>query len=139
MVVCLSDWQLGKADGDGVAGTIERIRRQAAAIRERIKREKPDRLVVVGMGDLVESCDGNYPSQRFTVEMDGVDVLEVFKQGAQVRIDLGEGATERVVLGDAFMALFNSHQHPTSMGPSGTPIQQMTAAQHLSNLAKVKQ
>lgn len=78
-------------------------------------------------------------SQRFTVEMDGVDVLEVFKQGAQVRIDLGEGATERVVLGDAFMSLFNSHQHPTSMGPSGTPIQQMTAAQHLSNLAKVKQ
>lgn len=69
LVVCLSDWQLGKADGDGVAGTIERIRRQVVSVRERIKREKPDRLVVVGMGDLVESCDGNYPSQRFTVEL----------------------------------------------------------------------
>lgn len=39
-------------------------------------------------------------SQRFTVEMDGTDVLEVFKSGAQVRVDLGEGADQRIPLGD---------------------------------------
>ncbi len=38
--------------------------------------------------------------RRFTVEMDGTDVLEVWKDGAQVRIDLGEGAAQRLVLGD---------------------------------------
>jgi len=39
-------------------------------------------------------------SQRFTVEMDGTDVLEVWKDGGQVRVDLGEGATQRIPLGD---------------------------------------
>lgn len=69
MVVPPSDWQLGKADGDGVAGTVDRIQRQIGLIGARIKATKPSNLVVVGMGDLVESCDGNYPSQRFTVEL----------------------------------------------------------------------
>lgn len=69
LVVCLSDWQLGKADGDGVDGTVDRVKRQAVAVAQRIKAEKPDTVLVVGMGDIVESCDGNYPSQRFTVEL----------------------------------------------------------------------
>ncbi len=38
---------------------------------------------------------------KVTVECDGVDVLEVYKEaGGQVRIDLGEGAAQRLVLGD---------------------------------------
>lgn len=57
--------------------------------------------------------------QRLTVAMGNVDVLEVFLDGAQVRIDLGEGATERLVLGDAFRTFINGflssefalHQH----------------------------
>lgn len=76
-------------------------------------------------------------SQRLTVEMDGTDVLEVFESGGQVRIDLGAGAAERLVLGDTFMALFNSHTHPTGVGPSGAPIQPMGSS-HLSSLAKTK-
>lgn len=58
-------------------------------------------------------------SERLTVEMDGIDVLEVWKDGSQVKIDLGEGATERLVMGDAFRSFLNGflssewakHQH----------------------------
>lgn len=47
-------------------------------------------------------------SKRFTVEMDGTDVLEVWKDGAQVRIDLGEGATQRIPLGDDQVAALHA-------------------------------
>lgn len=75
--------------------------------------------------------------RRFSVEMDGTIVFEVFKNGSQVRVDLGEGAGERIVLGDSFLTLFNSHTHPTGTGPSGTPTQQMSST-HLSDLTKTK-
>lgn len=39
-------------------------------------------------------------SQRFTVAMEGTDTFEVWKDGSQVRIDLGEGATQKIPLGD---------------------------------------
>ena len=59
-------------------------------------------------------------TQRLIIAMgDDEDVLEVFKDGSQLRIDLGKGAAERLVLGDAFLAFINNffstefalHQH----------------------------
>lgn len=47
-------------------------------------------------------------SQRFTVAMEGSDVFEVWKDGAQVRIDCGEGATQRMVLGDDQKTAFDN-------------------------------
>lgn len=104
-------------------------------------------------------------SQRFTVEMDGTDVLEVWKDGSQVRIDLGENAAQRLILGDDFMdwinqnivqkvnthwtTTFNTHTHSyvpgtlaaVQSGPpvptEGDSIPQMTDAL-LSDLAKTK-
>lgn len=52
-------------------------------------------------------------------------------------IELGEGAAQSVVLGDLFKDLFNSHTHPTPVGPSGTPVPIMTPAQ-LSKVSKTK-
>jgi hypothetical protein len=43
----------------------------------------------------------------------------------------GDGASELMVLGNALMTLFNTHTHPTGVGPSGPPTQPMTAV-HLS-------
>lgn len=34
-------------------------------------------------------------------------------------IELGEGATERLVLGDTFMGIFNNHFHVSPVGPTG--------------------
>lgn len=47
-------------------------------------------------------------SRRFTVEMDGTDVLEVWKDGGQVKIDLGDGAAQRLILGDDFKTFLNN-------------------------------
>jgi hypothetical protein len=53
-------------------------------------------------------------------------------------IELGEKAMEKIILGDKFMKLFNSHTHPTGVGPSGIPIQKMVENEHLSNVSKTK-
>ncbi len=73
-VFCLSDWQIGKADGDGVEGTIGRIVDQIGKGEDLIDQWRKlghpvDTLYVMGMGDLTEGCSGNYPSQAFTVEL----------------------------------------------------------------------
>jgi hypothetical protein len=42
-------------------------------------------------------------------------------------IELGKGATEKVILGDKFMTLFNSHTHTGNLGaPTSPPIKPMT-------------
>lgn len=45
------------------------------------------------------------------------------------KIKLGESATEPLVLGQSFMQLFNTHTHPTGVGPSGPPASPMTPSQ----------
>jgi hypothetical protein len=52
-------------------------------------------------------------------------------------IKLGADAAEALVLGDAFKTLFNSHTHPTGVGPSGPPTQQMSSS-HLSQVTKTE-
>ncbi|MEZ4293401.1 MAG: phage baseplate assembly protein V [Polyangiaceae bacterium] len=47
------------------------------------------------------------------------------------KIKLGDSAQKAVILGDDFMQLFNSHTHPTGVGPSGPPAQPMQPG-HLS-------
>ncbi len=68
-------------------------------------------------------------TQRLSIEMDGTDVMEVWNDGSQVRVDLGEGAAQRLILGDDFRTFFNDwlsqvfakHQHlaGTYLAPSG--------------------
>ncbi|MCP2163331.1 phage baseplate assembly protein V [Goodfellowiella coeruleoviolacea] len=43
-------------------------------------------------------------------------------------IDLGGGATEPLVLGNALLTAFNTHTHPTPSGPSGPPATPLTPA-----------
>lgn len=65
----------------------------------------------------------------FTVEMSGVPVLSVTRTGGAVRIELGEGAGERLVLGDSFRAFineflqtkFDAHVHPMPTGQVTAP------------------
>jgi hypothetical protein len=87
---------------------------------------------------------------RLTIEIDGTEALEVYKDGPSIRIDLGAGAKERVVLGDALIGLLNEffqqkydvHTHPTSVGPTGPPLPLFTGSyvtdDYLSDLVSVK-
>lgn len=47
-------------------------------------------------------------------------------------------AAQSLVLGDALMQLFNTHTHPTGVGPSGPPVQPMVAGSHVSTKHKTE-
>lgn len=85
MVVPLADWQIGKADGDGLEGTVDRVLRMIDAVSQRIKELRKigksiDVLYVVGMGDMVENCNGNYAQQTFTVELNRRDQMKIARR-----------------------------------------------------------
>ena len=75
MVVCLSDWQMGKRDGDGTTGIVKRINQMIPDVTAQIKKLRKQgvdlsNLYVFGLGDIVEGCEGFYDMQTFTVEYD---------------------------------------------------------------------
>ena len=80
LLVMASDWQVGKADGDGTEGTVRRIVESGQRVLAHAKRVRPERIVVVGMGDLIEGCDGHYPGQTFTVELDRRQQVRVVRR-----------------------------------------------------------
>lgn len=67
------------------------------------------------------------PSKGLVIETDGP-------------ILLGENATEKLVLGDAFMQLFNQHTHIGNLGAPTSPPNPllMNEAQHLSKLTRTE-
>lgn len=74
LVVNLADWQIGKRDGDGTLGVIERAKALIPAIADRIDELRKqlriiDQVVIAGLGDLFEGCDGHYAQQTFTTEV----------------------------------------------------------------------
>lgn len=69
LVVCLADWQTGP-DPQGLVDGILAMKNEVV---DQIKSETPDVLYVVGMGDMVEACDGHYPMQTFAVGAGGLN------------------------------------------------------------------
>lgn len=74
LVVCLADWQAGKAEGGGHEALLERLWDLYEAVPHRMKQlskmGRPiNQLYIMGLGDLVENCDGHYPMQAFSVEL----------------------------------------------------------------------
>lgn len=74
-VILLSDWQTGKGEGGGTEATIERIlsalQKAKARVRELIRLGRgPQAIYIVGLGDLIENCDGWYPTQAFQTDLD---------------------------------------------------------------------
>lgn len=51
------------------------------------------------------------------------------------KLELGKGATEAALLGDAFKTIYDAHTHPTGVGPSGPPLVGITT--QLSSNVKV--
>jgi len=82
LVVPISDWQIGKGDGDGVRGTVDRIMTSFDRIEDMIDELKKSKtglecLYLIGMGDLIEQCSGNYPAQPFTTELNRREQLRL--------------------------------------------------------------
>jgi predicted phosphodiesterase len=75
LVVCLADWQAGKSDHGGVEALVERLMALKDSVPKRVKEAQRtgapiSALYVIGMGDMVEGCDGHYDQQTFTVALD---------------------------------------------------------------------
>ncbi len=84
-LVNLADWQLGKSDGDGSEGTIQRILVMIDSVEDRIKElrkigRRPGLLVVAGLGDMIENCDGQYNAQAYTVELNRREQIRVCRR-----------------------------------------------------------
>lgn len=85
LVVGLSDLQMGKGEGGGSAGIVDRflagIDEVEARWKELLKTGRPlDRLVVLGLGDLVESCEGHYAMQTFQADLDRREQVKVVRR-----------------------------------------------------------
>lgn len=105
--------------------------------------------LVFQLGDAtiqLDTQDGGTDKQKLRVILKlNDDEIRMENQGGKQKvivnaknIELGEGAGERIVLGDTFLQLFNTHTHPTGVGPSGTPVIPMQAEVHLSQISKTK-
>ena len=73
-VINWADWQVGKSEGGGVAATVDRVQKSFEDCLTRIKELRKagrniEQVAIFNMGDPSEGCDGNYASQRFTVQL----------------------------------------------------------------------
>jgi hypothetical protein len=73
-VIILSDWQLGKGEGGGSAATAERIMAAIDAARDQALRlikqgRNITTVYLIGLGDLVESCDNFYAMQTWQADL----------------------------------------------------------------------
>lgn len=85
LVVVVSDWQVGKKDGDGLKGLVSRWLQAIEDVEWRLKELKKvgrpiDSITVLCLGDLVEGCDGHYDIQTFTVEEDRRNQVKIARR-----------------------------------------------------------
>jgi hypothetical protein len=71
LVVVLADWQIGqRGTDDAVRRILSLCDEMPARWRELTKAGVPlDDILLVGLGDLVEGCEGWYPAQPFLIEL----------------------------------------------------------------------
>jgi uncharacterized protein involved in type VI secretion and phage assembly len=90
-----------------------------------LKTSAGHRIVFDDDGGVVVLAHGEDKAEvRITKSGEVIIKAEKLKFGA-------EGASQAVVLGNDFMQYFNTHTHPTGVGPSGPPAQPMQSS-HLS-------
>ena len=83
--VVLGDWQIGKSDGDGLRGTVTRIRQAIFDVEGRVRELRRigrplGTLFVEWTGDSVEGCTGFYAMQTFGVELDRREQTKVTRR-----------------------------------------------------------
>lgn len=102
LVVCLSDWQAGKGEGGGTEALVGRVLAAIDGVTVRMRELRRSgrpvsQLTVVGMGDLVENCDGHYEMQTFSVDLDRRDQVKVVRRLLVKAITTWAPMVERMV------------------------------------------
>lgn len=85
MVVALSDLQIGKGEGGGTAAMVKRFLSGISEVEARWKElvrsgRNLDRLIIVGLGDVVEGCSGFYEMQEFQTDLDRREQVTVARR-----------------------------------------------------------
>lgn len=85
LIVAISDIQLGKGENGGSAKIVERFLAGIDEVEQRWKdlrkSGKPlSKLVVVGLGDIIENCDGHYDMQAFQADLDRREQITVARR-----------------------------------------------------------
>jgi uncharacterized protein involved in type VI secretion and phage assembly len=100
------------------------------------------RLIRSRSGHEITLDDTSGSEKILITDSSGNHQVELSSSGVVVisdSIKIGSaGSSESLVLGDAFMQLFNSHTHPTGVGPSGPPAEQMASGTHISSNHKTE-
>ena len=104
LVVCLADWQAGKSDHGGVEALLDRLWLLKDAVPARLKQLKKagrpvDSLYVIGMGDMVEGCDGHYATQTFGVALDRRQQVRLVRRMLVTMLTEWAAMAPRVVVG----------------------------------------
>ena len=84
LVVAVADIQIGKSDGDGVEGTMQRLDDLIGQVEDRwralVKLKVPLSIMYpCFMGDLFESCSGHYAQQAFRTQLNIRDQRKVLR------------------------------------------------------------
>lgn len=104
LVVCLADWQAGKSDHGGVEALLERLWALKDAVPARVKALRKagtpvDAIYVIGMGDMIEGCDGHYEMQTFSVELDRRQQVRLVRRMLVEMLTAWAALTPRMVVG----------------------------------------
>jgi hypothetical protein len=124
LVVCLADWQAGKSDHGGVEALVGRLLELEQSVPARVKELKRlgrpvDAIYVIGMGDLIENCDGHYPMQTFSVELDRRQQVKLVRRMLTRLLMSWSGLTARIVVG----AIPGNHGEQRKNGKSFTTFE----------------
>lgn len=116
-VVCWADWQLAKSASGGVVATTQRILESFDKTIYRIKELRKQgrhiaEIAFVNMGDPIESCDGHYASQTYSVELNQREqlllALDLWTKGVSSMADLAQKTT--------FISTISNHGEWTRRG-----------------------
>jgi len=84
LVVAMGDWQVGKSDGDGVEGVMQRLDDMVGLVEDRwrdLRKLKVPLSIIYPcfMGDLFEACSGHYAQQAFRTQLNIRDQRKVIR------------------------------------------------------------
>lgn len=96
MVVAWSDIQTGKVDHlGGVKEMLARLEEKRQALKEHIVKVKPDHIVIVDAGDIIEGYE-NVESQKYTNDLSLMDQVDIAATELQKTITLCRSYTKEV-------------------------------------------
>lgn len=99
MLLCLADLQLGKGEGTGTPGTIERVARSIDQFAAMVKANKPAGVAIIDMGDLTEGTSCFYDGMPYKIDLNLTEQISLAIDVCLSAIDAVAALAPRVLFG----------------------------------------